>query len=81
MMNEVNDGLNKAASAAFGSQGIGPFAKTVKHQFLESELKTADDLIQEYETYARLQMAEESGDSAARQKLLWLLERLQESVL
>ena len=53
----------------------------VKRHFLESELKTADDLIEEYETYARLQMREGGGDSATRQKLIWLLERLQEEVL
>jgi len=49
----------------------------VKRHFLESELKTADDLIVEY-------MEHGTGDmnhSASRQKLIWLLERLQEEVL
>ncbi len=52
--------------------------RKVKHHFLESELKTADDLIEEYI---------EERDAIAlvgtgiRQKLIWLLERLQEEVL
>ena len=54
---------------------------SIKRHFLESELKTADDLIEEYETYARIQMREEAGHAASRLKLVWLLERLQEEVL
>ena len=52
--------------------------RKVKRHFLESELATADDLIEEYI---------EGRDAIAlvgtgiRQKLIWLLERLQESVL
>ena len=58
-----------------------PHEANVKHHFLECELRTADDLIQEYKTYARMQMQVESGDAATRQKLIWLLERLQEEML
>ena len=43
--------------------------RKVKRHFLECELVTADDLIMEYDEYP------------TRQKLIWLLERLQESVL
>ena len=59
----------------------------VKRHFLESELKTADDLVQEYGEYVDDQFdsetpyGAETRVSAARQKLIWLLERLQESVL
>ncbi len=53
----------------------------VKRHFLESELATADDLISEYNSCAMAAAMRESGDSAKRQKLIWLLERLQESVL
>ena len=63
--------------------------KEVKRHFLASELKTTDDLIQEYVEYAYtlpdgnspLQLSQECMDSATRQKLIWLLERLQEEVL
>ncbi len=51
--------------------------QTVKRHFLESELKTADDLIVEYMDYGTGDMEH----SASRLKLVWLLERLQESVL
>ena len=64
-----------------GTKITAPLQRYVKHHFLESELKTADDLIEEYETYARVQMREESGHAATRLKLIWLLERLQEEVL
>ena len=51
----------------------------VKHHFLECELKTADDLIDEY---VRCFLdGPEGGEATSRQKLIWLLERLQESVL
>jgi hypothetical protein len=54
----------------------------VKRHFLESELKTADDLIQEYVEYADdVQDGIEEVDSRTRQKLIWLLERLQEEIL
>ena len=56
--------------------------RKVKRHFLESELKTADDLVQEYVEYADdIQGGIEEVDSRTRQKLIWLLERLQESVL
>ena len=56
--------------------------RKVKRHFLESELKTADDLIQEYVEYADdIQGGIEEVDSRTRQKLIWLLERLQEEVL
>ena len=58
------------------------YVETVKRHFLESELKTADDLIQEYVEYADdVQDGIEEVDSRTRHKLIWLLERLQESVL
>ena len=70
---------------------VAPFqyVEKVKRHFLESELKTADTLIGEYMEYAYtlpdgnspLQLSQECMDSATRQKLIWLLERLQESVL
>ena len=71
------------------SQEVASFAKMVKRHFLECELKTADDLIQEYIEYAGaqqegnepLQLNQECRDAATRQKLIWLLERLQEEVL
>ncbi|KKL46097.1 hypothetical protein LCGC14_2349030 [marine sediment metagenome] len=56
-----------------------PHEANVKHHFLECELKTADDLIDEYVWYVR--DGREAGDADAYQKLIWLLERLQESVL
>jgi hypothetical protein len=56
--------------------------RKVKRHFLESELKTADDLIQEYVEYADdVQDGIEEVDSRTRQKLIWLLERLQEEIL
>ena len=59
-----------------------PHEANVKRHFLECELKTADDLIQEYKEYAEAQLDGSDGaDSAIRLKLIWLLERLQESVL
>ena len=69
-------------SETWGSTGqmIGPLArsaKSVKRHFLESELKTADDLIVEYMEYGTGDM----DHSLSRQKLIWLLERLQEEVL
>ena len=51
--------------------------RKVKRHFLECELKTATDLIVEY----NMEYAYSSDDSAVRQKLIWLLERLQEEVL
>ncbi len=94
MINEVNDGLSEAVEKArnreefeglvpanrkIGGTILGPTItglegptlplKSVKRHFLESELETADDLIMEYDEYP------------TRQKLIWLLERLQESVL
>ncbi|KKM18325.1 hypothetical protein LCGC14_1666770 [marine sediment metagenome] len=53
----------------------------VKRHFLESELKTADDLIQEYVEYNDVQMNYEGGYPTSRLKLIWLLEGLQEEVL
>ncbi len=66
-----------------GTQITVPLKKYVKRHFLESELKTADDLIAEYTEYAEARSEEESasGYSATRHKLIWLLERLQEEVL
>ena len=61
--------------------------KAVKHHFLESELVRADNLIQDYGEYVDDQFDEEAPYgaaarvNAARQKLIWLLERLQEEVL
>ena len=55
--------------------------KAVKRHFLESELKTADDLIHEYAEYAGDVQATYDSDPATRHKLIWLLERLQEEVL
>ena len=55
--------------------------RKVKRHFLESELKTADDLIQEYVEYNDVQMNYEGGCPTSRLKLIWLLERLQEEVL
>ena len=73
--------MNK--DSASNSSFVAPFryVETVKRHFLECELKTADDLIKEYREFSGLQVECEGGDSAARQKLIWLLERLQESVL
>jgi len=55
--------------------------RKVKRHFLESELKTANDLIDEFWEHSGLQLENEGMDSFARHKLIWLLERLQESVL
>jgi len=55
--------------------------KFVKRNFLECELKTADDLIEEYREFSGPRIEREGGDSVARHKLIWLLERLQEEVL
>ena len=58
-------------------------AKEVKRRFLESELKTANELIYEYVEYAKgiTEYRSPEENSANRQKLIWLLERLQEEVL
>ena len=65
-------------------------SKKVKRHFLESELATADDLAREYVDSVSEHTCEECGSSVDviedstplnRQKLIWLLERLQESVL
>jgi len=71
--------MNK--DSASNSSFVAPFryVETVKRHFLECELKTADDLIDEYVWYVR--DGREAGDADAYQKLIWLLERLQESVL
>ena len=62
----------------------------VKRHFLESELATADDLVREYTDLVSEHTCEECGHGVDvveestplnRQKLIWLLERLQESVL
>lgn len=57
--------------------------RKVKRHFLESELKTANELIYEYVEYAKgvTEWYSPEEVSANRQKLIWLLERLQESVL
>ena len=64
--------------------------RKVKRHFLESELATVDDLVREYADLVTEHTCEECGhgmdvveDSTPlnRQKLIWLLERLQESVL
>ena len=55
--------------------------RKVKRHFLECELKTADGLISDYVEYVEEMDICDVGASATRQKLIWLLERLQESVL
>ncbi|KKM95487.1 hypothetical protein LCGC14_1187620 [marine sediment metagenome] len=65
-------------------------SKKVKRHFLESELATADDLVRDYADTVIEHTCEECGSSVDvveddtplnRQKLIWLLERLQEEVL
>ena len=64
--------------------------RKVKHHFLECELKTANDLVREYAALVSEHTCEECDSDMDvveedtpqnRQKLIWLLERLQESVL
>ena len=85
----TNATYKKLREAVFGPRTVAPITgmnrmheANVKRHFLESELKTADDLIQEYVEYADdVQDGIEEVDSRTRHKLIWLLERLQESVL
>ena len=67
-----------------------PHEATVKRHFLESELVTADDLAREYVDAVSRHTCEECGSDVDvveddtplnRQKLIWLLERLQEEIL
>ena len=73
--------MNK--DSASNSSFVAPFryVETVKRHFLECELKTADGLISDYVEYVEEMDICDAGASATRQKLIWLLERLQESVL
>ena len=82
MRNKVSSAPNELVGGVIGLQVPSVFIRPVKRHFLECELKTADDLIEEYKEYAEAQMDGSDGaDSAIRLKLIWLLERLQESVL